>query len=169
MRVEPEAWFREAVRRLREAGVEADVLAQRACVRTRWLVTKRERLVETAKVWPLGVLLLTKEGNAFYGGETVRAVPPLHPGHVSVERERRRALTRLAFESGFPRGTTIHVDASPVSLPSTTDAAGPISSDGGSFLVRWNPRDRTSMRPLEAYVREQVELILDRHQRRTLS
>lgn len=155
--------LRHAAASLSEARVKQAYVAELRRVRTRWLVTKKDRLFERARVWPVGVLLLADDGRVFTGGEAVRAVPPLHPGHVSAERERRRALTRLAYESDLPNGATVFLNAEEVRVEDVAEASGGVITLVDSELhVRWNRRDPGSTRLLEPYLREHIELILTR-------
>lgn len=153
---------------LTEAGVTPGIIVNRARVRSRWWFTKHDRFLVADHAWPLGVLLLTPAATLYGAGETVRGVAPAHPTHVSVERERRRALTSTAYDSGFTRGETLFVNTTLLNFDEldTTGDAGPLTLQANGVSVRWNPRDpHHSPRPLAGYLEEQVALVIERHRR----
>lgn len=128
---------------------------------TRFFITKKARFIDLAVGWQLGVLLLTSDGGIHTAGESTRAVPPGHPGHVSLDRERRREFMRIAFEHGFTEGEVLYFNSPAIplevgqSLPN--DAALVLHNE--TLSVRWNrnlPVD-TSV-PLERYLNEQLAL-----------
>ena len=128
-----------------------------------WGTTKRAQFIQPVPVWPLGVLLLTAEGRLFAAGETTRAVPPGHPGHTSVERERRRHYTQAAVASGFPQGTVIyfHSPALPLREHEPQPEGSPLLWIHGQCRVRWNRAFPDSTVDFAGYITEHVQLLLE--------
>lgn len=161
----------EAAEKLREVGVPQHRIVQYVPETKRWVVfTKPAVFTEDERVWRLGVLLLSEQGDWFTAGETTRAVAPGHPGHVSVERERRRDLTRAAYESNFEEGAVLYFNSPRIMLAigDTPDPQSAIVMIDGELRVRWNRALHLSTaRPLHTYVKEQVELAIEQHERST--
>lgn len=154
-----------SVKRLSEAQVPPARLAEFHPASKRFLFSRKARFTEISSVWPLGVLLLSPAGDLYTAGETTRAVPPGHPGHVSVERERRREYTRVAYESGFEHGEVLYFNSPRIPVePGAVfgnDCALSLTEDGAR--VRWNrnmPGSATV--PLATYLDERISLSIER-------
>lgn len=158
-----------AMMRLRAAGVPQHRIVEYIPETKRWLLfTKPALFTEQERVWRLGVLLLNDQGEWFTAGETTRAVPPGHPGHVSIERERRRELTRAAFESHFEEGAVLyfHSPRIPLEAGEKLDGQSAIVIQNDELCVRWNRSLPVSMaRSFSSYVSEQVDLALEQRER----
>lgn len=158
-----------AIERLREAEVPQHRIVEYVPETKRWLVfTKPALFTELERVWRLGVLLLNDRGEWFTAGETTRAIPPGHPGHVSIERERRRELTRAAYESHFEEGAVLyfHSPRIPLEAGEKLDGQSAIVIQNDELCVRWNRSLPVSMaRNFSAYVSEQVDLALEQRER----
>lgn len=155
----------DAVTRLSEARVAKARLTQFVPATRRFLVPRKARFVTLDEVWPLGVLLLSPAGDLYTAGETTRAVAPGYPGHVSMERERRREYTSIAFESGFEPGEVVYFDSPRIVMETgvALDTPGALATHEGRLVVRWNPTvSLENARPFAAYVSEQVALRLER-------
>lgn len=154
----------EAVDTLQAAGINSEQLASLVPSRKRWFFTQKARFEPTGKIWPLGVLLLGTDAELYSIGETTRAVAPGYPGHVSLDRERRRELTSIAHRGPFPEGTVIHFNAHHIDIQpgSELDATSPVILDNDVALVRWNPGiSSADARPFEEYIQERVQLLIE--------
>jgi hypothetical protein len=115
------------------------------------------------RVWRLGVVLLTPDGELLATGGITRAVEPGHPGHVALSVEDRREHRAAAFRGPFARGETVNYDAVPI--PLTAEAlrtgAGPLLLRDGRVLVRWSASlgDDAAV-PFAPYLTERVDLLL---------
>ena len=153
-----------ALRQLDLHSVPMEKLAEYLPARKTLGIERRAKMVHIGDVWHLGVFLLNEQGVLFEYGESTRAVPPGHPGHVSVSQEVRRAYRDVAFRSGFPEGSVVNFNATVIELDIDrlrVDAGSLFVKDGAPF-VRWRAgvSDDDAM-PFEAYVAERLELLVN--------
>lgn len=154
-----------AVERLQRAAVKDQQLASLSAAHKRWFFAKKARFESLTRVWPLGVLLVTTDGQMYATGETTRATAPGYPGHVSEERERRRELTAIAHRGRFVEGEIIHFNAPLIDISpgSMLNSESPIILTERGPLVRWNPGvSLENAQPFDAYVQERVQLLVER-------
>lgn len=154
----------DIVRQLTNAGVASEPCAEFVPARRVAGVFRRgSRLVETARVWRLGVLLVDTDAGLAAAGETTRAVDPGWPQHQAVSMEVRREYRGAAVRSRFPAGSTVNINAVPItmSVEALADAAGPVFLRDGVVRVRWSSHiaDDEAM-PIERYLAERVDLVL---------
>ncbi|GAB2512222.1 hypothetical protein [Paramicrobacterium agarici] len=153
----------DIVRELSDAQVPTEPLADYVPPRRVALVFRHDsRLVETARVWRLGVLLIDTGAGLYAAGETTRAVEPGWPQHQATSMEIRREYRGAALRGGFATGTTINITATPIDVTEEglTDAAGPVFLREGVIRVRWSAHvgDDAAM-PIDAYLTERIELL----------
>lgn len=152
------------VQQLTMRGIATEPLAEFVPARRVAFVFRRDsRLVEIARVWRLGVLLVDTEANVFTSGETTRAVDPGWPQYQAQSMEVRREYRAAAVRSRFPEGATININATPidVSVDGLTDAVGVVFLHEGHVRVRWSAHvaDENAM-PIGGYLSEHAELLL---------
>ncbi|WP_166984189.1 hypothetical protein [Paramicrobacterium fandaimingii] len=152
------------VQQLTDTHVVAEPLAEFVPARRIALVFRRDsQLVETGRVWRLGVLLIDGEAGLFAAGETTRAVDPGWPQYQAQSMEVRREYRGAAMRGRFPEGSTININARPidVSVESLTGAEGPVFLRNGHVRVRWSSHvtDDQAL-PLGRYLAERTELLL---------
>lgn len=175
-----ETTLRAAARALRDAGVAPEKLAELVPERRKMLIRRPATMKPLGEVWRLGTLLIGSgdlEGELFAAGHATRAAARLHPGNQSISREERRDIAAAALRGGYPEGTPVNYDATPIPLssldaPDPLDPALPIGiadgAEGPAIRVRWRagaPLD--GAQTLAAYVSERVGLLVDPPQQST--
>ncbi|MGO1854243.1 MAG: glutaminase [Microbacteriaceae bacterium] len=123
---------------------------------SRW---RGQRIVRVGEAWHVGVLLLTDD-RVLATGEVLRAVDPGRRGYTAESARERAARRQMALRGGFGEGEVAHVGWSVVDVDAVDagDSSGPLSLRDGVPMVRWSG---AAYRPLEAYLREQIELMLE--------
>jgi len=110
----------------------------------------------------LGVLFITRAGDAYAPGQIVRATRQVLPGHQAESAQQRRALRQTALDAGFREGATIMLDARPLPLDdesSMRQETFPLVLRGDRLLVKWMPTaPESALRPLASYLRERLDL-----------
>jgi len=148
-----------AIRALEAADVADEALAD-FVVRKRLLgVARAPIMVPRGRVWPLGVLLLARDGGLHATGKVTRAVPEGYPGYQSPGVEVRRGYRAAAHNGKFVEGDTVNFDTVAIDLLDLGD--GPLFVDGGEARVRWNPTHPAQFRPLDAYLDDRVGLLIE--------
>jgi len=143
------------------AGVADEALAD-FVVRKRLLGMARAPLmVPRGRVWPLGVLLLARDGRLFATGKVTRAVPEGYPGYQSPGVEVRRGYRAAAHNGRFVEGDTVNFDTAEIVLDDLDGSTGPLFVDGGAPRVRWNPTHPAQSRSLEVYLADRASLLID--------
>lgn len=127
-------------------GVERD---------SRW---RGRRIVRAGQAWHLGVLLVT-EAEVMATGEVLRAADPGRRGYTAESARERAARRQEALRGGFREGEVVHVGWSAIDVDAVDRgaASGPLASIDGVPSVRWSAAG--GYIPLEAYLRERVELL----------
>ena len=125
---------------------------------------RRAKLLHLGEVWRLGIFLINNEGMLFRAGDNTRVVETSHIQHVSTYRTERYELMDAAFRGGFPVGSVVNFNASPVlvDVDSLARPSGPLFSRGPHAFVRW----RTGASDDDAvsvadYMTERLELLLN--------
>lgn len=158
-----QALLEDAVVRLTAAGAKKAQIAAFVPAKRKFLISKKAHFTNLVKAWPLGVFLLTEDGELYSVGETTRAVDPGYPGHVSAERERRREFTRIAFASGYPAGEVVYFACTKISIEegASLPDGSPLIIVNGELRVLWNPGiPAAAATPFASYLAEQVDLRL---------
>jgi hypothetical protein len=147
------------VLQLADAGVADEALAE-FVVRKRLLGVARAPVMQPhGRVWPLGVLLLARDGGLFATGKVTRAVPEGYPGYQSPGVEVRRGYRAAAHNGRFAEGDTVNFDTVAIDLLDLGD--GPLFLEEGRPRVRWNPTHPAQSRPLDVYLADRASLLID--------
>ena len=150
-----------AVQRLESAGVADEALAN-FVRRKRVLGVERSPVMQPAgRVWPLGVLLLGRDGGLHATGKITRAVPAGYPGYQSPGVELRRGYRAAAHAGRFVEGDTVNFDTEPIDVEALSDSSSPLYLDGGRARVRWNPTHPAQSVALDSYLADRVGLLVD--------
>ena len=149
------------VERLGAANVPDEALAE-FVVRKRVLgMARAPVMLPLGRVWPLGVLLLARDGRLFATGKVTRAVPEGYPGYQSPGVEVRRGYRAAAHNGRFVEGDTVNFDTTEID-PGALDAdSTPLYLDGPAARVRWNPTHPAQSRALEAYLADRAGLLIE--------
>ncbi len=152
-----------AVRRLAEAEVRDEALAHYVGPRRVLLIPRQSTMEPIARVWRLGMLLLTRDGRLFATGSITRVAPPGRAAYQSQSAEIRREYRAAAGRGPFAPGDTVNYDATPIGLDAASlrAAVGPLFLRGAQPVVRWSPLapDEGAI-PFTAYLDERVDLLL---------
>ena len=124
---------------------------------SRW---RGERIVRVGEAWHIGVLLLTDDA-ALATAEVLRAADPGRRGYTAESARARAARRQLALRGGFGEGEVVHVGWSVIDVDAVDagGSSGPLASIDGTAQVRWSGAG--AYMPLEAYLRERVDLMRD--------
>ena len=122
---------------------------------SRW---RGRRIVRVGEAWHLGVMLLT-ETHALATAEVLRAADPGRRGYTAESARERAERRALALRGGFAEGDVVHIGWSVIDVDAVDagGASGPLASVDGVPSVRWSTAG--GWMPLEAYLRERVELL----------
>ncbi|WAB80618.1 hypothetical protein OVN18_08555 [Microcella daejeonensis] len=154
-----------AAARLEAAGIAPDQLATTVGARrVLGVIPRSATMRRTGEGWRLGVLIATREGDAWAPATTVRATRQQLPGHQAESAQQRRALRLTALSAGFDEGAVVDLDARllPLDDPERMRAeVAPLVLRDGVVLVRWMPSAPDSaLRPLADYLHEREQLAL---------
>lgn len=122
---------------------------------SRW---RGHRIVRIGEAWHLGVLLLT-EDHALATAEVLRAADPGRRGYTAESARERAARRALALRGGFDEGEVAHIGWSVIDVDAVDagGSSGPLALIDGVPSVHWSTAG--GWMPLEAYLRERVELL----------
>lgn len=122
---------------------------------SRW---RGARIVRVGEAWHLGVLLLT-DTRVLATAEVLRAADPGRRGYTAESARERAERRALALRGGFAEGEVAHVGWSVIDVAAVDagGASGPLASIDGVPSVRWSSAG--GWMPLEAYLRERIELL----------
>ncbi|MGX5697072.1 hypothetical protein ACWKWP_12800 [Agromyces soli] len=159
----------DAAARLAAAGARSEVLAEFVAERRVLGIPRAARMRPLGRVWRLGVLLVAADAGAaglaplFGLGRVVRAEPPARRSVVANAIAEHRAYRVAAVKGGIAAGETVDFDAVPLRLDGAGDVggAGPVLVRDGRMLVRWSPTQPEALAPLDRYLSERVDLLLD--------
>jgi len=151
--------------RLAEAGIVPDQLADKVGARRMLGVIPRSAtMLRTGEGFRLGVLIVTRDGDAYAPDTTVRATRQQLPGHQAESAQERRALRLTALSAGFDDGAVVDLDARllPLDDPAAMRAeVSPLVLREGRVLVRWmTSAPDSTLRPLAGYLKEREQLAL---------
>lgn len=134
------------------AGVGKDGLGDERS--SRW---RGRRIVRVGEAWHVGVLLLTGD-DVLATGEILRAADPGRRGYAAESARERAARRQMALRGGFREGEIVHIGWSVIDVGAVDagGSSGPLAMRDGVASVRWAG---ASYRPLEGYLREQIDLI----------
>jgi hypothetical protein len=150
-----------AVGQLEAAGVADEALAVFTIPKRILFVQRAPVMLPLGRVWPLGVLLLGRDGSLHATGTITRAVPPGYPGYQSPGVEVRRGYRAAAHAGRFVEGDTVNFDTTEILIDEVDDASTPLFVDGDVARVRWNRTNPSLSRPLDAYLADRVGLLVD--------
>lgn len=121
---------------------------------SRW---RGERIVRIGEAWHVGVLLLTDD-RTLATAEVLRAADPGRRGYTAESARARAARRQMALRGGFGEGEVVHVGWAEIDVDAVDvgGSSGPLAQQDGVVSVRWSGG---SYRPLEGYLREQVDLM----------
>lgn len=147
------ALLTQAVRDL--AGAPREGLGEER--ESRW---RGRRIVRVGEAWHLGVLLLT-ETQALATAEVLRAADPGRRGYTAESARARAERRAEALRGGFGEGDVVHVGWSAIDMDAVDvgGSSGPLAVIDGVTSVRWSAAG--GFMPLEAYLRERVQLLRD--------
>jgi len=136
------------------AGIPKEGLGEERS--SRW---RGERIVRIGEAWHVGVLLLTDE-QVLTTAEVLRAADPGRRGYTAESARARAARRQMALRGGFSEGEVAHVGWSVIDVDAVDagGSSGPLAMRDGIVSVRWSG-SAAGMRPLEGYLREQVDLM----------
>jgi len=150
-----------AIRALEDAGVADEALAD-FVVRKRLLgIARAPVMVPRGRVWPLGVLLLSRDGGLHATGKVTRAVPEGYPGYQSPGVEVRRGYRAAAHNGRFVEGDTVNFDTVSIVPEDLGADSSPLFLEGSEARVRWNPTHPGQSRALDVYLADRVGLLIE--------
>lgn len=122
---------------------------------SRW---RGARIVRIGQAWHLGALLLT-DTHTLATAEVLRAADPGRRGYTAESARERAERRALALRGGFDEGEVAHVGWTVIDVEAVDAGgeSGPLKTIDGVPSVRWSTAG--GWMPLEAYLRERVELL----------
>jgi hypothetical protein len=159
-----------AALKLFEAGATLQQLANTIpAAKLLGFIPRPESFIKTGEGFLIGALFVTLDGRVFEPGQIVRASRQVMPDHQAQSAQRRRAVKDKLLGAKFAEGSTVLIDARPIPLDNpkklTLETGALVLHEdlelGARVLVRWMPgADDSSLRPLEEYLSERLELAL---------
>ena len=151
-----------AVAALRAGGARMETLAELVPERRLLGIPRPARMTAIGRVWRLGVLLLDEAGGLWDAGRVVRAERPARKSITAESVAEQRALRSAAVKGGIAEGETVDFDATPIDLDvvGRDGASGPLVLRDGAVLVRWSHAQPDALTPLDAYLRDRVDLLV---------
>ncbi|GAA1246226.1 hypothetical protein JOF42_003294 [Microbacterium phyllosphaerae] len=122
---------------------------------SRW---RGQRIVRVGEAWHLGALLLT-DTHTLATSEVLRAADPGRRGYTAESARERAARRALALRGGFGEGEVAHIGWTVIDVEAVDAGgeSGPLKLIDGVPSVHWSTAG--GWMPLEAYLRERVELL----------
>ena len=156
------ALIADAVAALREAGARHETLAELVPERRVLGIPRAARMTPIGPVWRLGVLLVDESGGLHGTGHVVRAERAARKSVTAEAVAQQRAWRAAAVKGGIAEGETVDFDAVPVHLDvlARDGASGPLVLRDDGVLVRWSPHQPDALTPLDAYLRDRVDLLV---------
>lgn len=147
---------------LRDDGARRETLAELVPARRVLGMPRPARMTPIGPVWRLGVLLLDDAGGAYATGHVVRAERAARKSITAEAVAQQRAWRAAAVKGGIPEGETVDFDAPAVDLDELgrVGASGPLVLRDGEVRVRWSPAQPDALTPLDAYLRDRVDLLV---------
>jgi hypothetical protein len=165
---DPVAAIRDALddvaHRLTQAAAKDELLAELTQRRLMFGLVRQPVFTPVARVWRLGVLLLTHDGTAYSTGEITRATSnSTRQNYQSPAAEQRRGYRTLALRSGVPNGETVNFNAPIITLEASAlrESSEPLFLRDGQPFVRWSHSlgGEVTMN-LDSYLNDRVELLV---------
>ncbi|WP_127794709.1 hypothetical protein [Agromyces sp. LHK192] len=157
----------DAASALREASARQEFLAEYVPERRVLGIPRAARMAATGRVWRLGALVVDEAGVAYTTGRVVRAERPARKSITAESVAEQRALQAAAVKGGIPEGATVVFDAPEIDLDALGRqevglevASGPLVLRDGVVHVRWSPSMPDALMPLDAYLRDRVDLLV---------
>jgi hypothetical protein len=150
-----------AVQTLDDAGVPDEALATFSTPKRVLFIRRSPVMTPVGRVWPLGVLLLGRDGALHAVGKITRAVPAGYPGYQSPGLEVRRGYRAAAHAGRFAEGDTVNFDTEPIDLDGLDATSAPLLLGDDGPRVRWNVAQPSLSRPLASYLADRVGLLVD--------
>lgn len=152
----------EAAAALRDGSARHETLAELVPARRVLGMPRAARMTPIGSVWRLGVLLLDETGHAYATGHVVRAERAARKSITAEAVAQQRAWRAAAVKGGIPEGETVDFDAPAVDLDELgrAGASGPLVLRDGEVRVRWSPAQPDALTPLDAYLRDRVDLLV---------
>lgn len=148
---------------LRSSGARSEVLAEFVPERRMLGIPRAARMTSIGRVWRLGALLLDADGMLYAVGRVVRAERPARKSVTAESVAQQRAWRAAAVKGGIAEGETVNFDAGSIDLDelARAGASGPlvVNAVTGEVLVRWSPAQPDALTPLDAYLRDRVDLL----------
>jgi len=147
---------------LRDGGARLETLAELVPARRVLGMPRAARMTTIGPVWRLGVLLLDEGGGAYATGRVVRAERAARKSITAESVAEQRALRAAAVKGGIPEGETVDFDAPAIDLDELgrVGESGPLVLREGTVCVRWSPAQPDAITPLDAYLRDRVDLLV---------
>lgn len=122
---------------------------------SRW---RGERILRIGEAWHVGVLLLTDD-RVLATAEVLRAADAGRRGYTADSARERAQRRQMALRGGFDEGEVVHVGWSVIDVDAVDagGSSGPLAMREGVVSVQWSGG---SWRPLDAYLQEQIALML---------
>lgn len=156
--------FTRVAEELRVGGARQEMLAEFVSDRRVLGIPRAARMKPIGRVWRLGVLLLDADGRLYATGRVVRAERPARKSVTAESVAQQRAWRAAAVKGGIAEGATVDFDAAPIDLDELgrDGASGPLVLDAasGEVHVRWSPTQPDALTPLDAYLRDRVDLLV---------
>ena len=154
-----------AVARLAAQGVRDEGLGLETPARRVLGIPLRARITPAGRVWRLGVLLLSADGDLLATGDTLRASAEVRRGYTAESARGRAQQSATARRGGFAEGEVVNVGWQPIDVDAV--AAGAPGAAGtevvrvhdGAPQVCWNPRDRSAWVDLASYLDDRIRLL----------
>lgn len=150
-----------AVERLEAAGVPDEALATFASPKRLLGIARKPVMLPVGRVWPLGVLLLARDGGLHATGRITRAVPAGYPGYQSPGVEVRRGYRAAAHAGRFVEGDTVNFDTEPIDLGQLTPDSSPLFLADDQVRVRWNRTHPAQSVAFDSYLADRVGLLVE--------
>jgi uncharacterized protein GlcG (DUF336 family) len=147
---------------LRDGGARRETLAELVPARRVLGMPRAARMTPIGPVWRIGVLLVDEGGRAYATGHVVRAERAARKSITAEAVAQQRAWRAAAVKGGIPEGETVDFDAPAVDLDELgrVGASGPLVLHDGGVLVRWSPAQPDALTPLDAYLRDRIDLLV---------
>lgn len=151
----------DAVTRLTAAGARDEGLGRERAPRRVLGLPLRARIAREGRVWRLGVVLVSREGELFATGDTLRAHAEVRRGYTAESARARAGRSAAARRGGFAEGETVNVGWERIDLVQLE--GGILRVREGVPQVRWNPRDTTAWVDLTPYLHDRIALLRTSH------
>ena len=152
-----------AARELGGHAARDEALAEYVPERRTLGIPRAARMMPIGRVWRLGALLVTADGRLLATGRVVRAERPVRRSTPAAAIAEQRAYAAAAVKGGYTEGETVNFGAEPVDQAEleASGASGPVVVVGDALFVRWSPAQPDALTPLDRYLADRVELLVN--------